>query len=427
MNYAFIHGIILDGTENMEPVKGKVVLVRDDIIYDIVDHNGVDLKDYEIIDLEGKYLMPGLINLHVHLPGSGKPSKKGSDTAKLVKLLTSNALLRKVVYMVTASAAKTELMSGVTTLRSVGGVMSYDSMVRDDILKGKIAGPRILAGNMGISVPGGHMAGSLAYECTSPEQAKELVEIIAKDKPDLLKLMVTGGVLDAKVKGEPGELKMSPEIIKAACEKAHEKGMMVAAHVESPEGVKEALKNGVDTIEHGAKPDAEMMELFRSTGAKLVATVSPAIPFALFPRDITGVTEVAQYNGDIVFQGIIENAKACLNEGIMVGLGTDTGCPYITHYDTWREVYNFAKYVGVDNRKALYTATLGNARIVGIDSITGSIEKGKSADLIAVKENPLDRIEALRNVSMVVARGNLVMNPAVKKMKQVEDILDRYM
>ena len=97
---------------------------------------------------------------------------------------------------------------------------------------------------------------------------------------DLVKLMITGGVLDAKEKGVPGELKMPPEMVKAVCEKAHEMGYTVAAHVESPEGVRVALENGVDSIEHGAKPDADILRLFRERGAFLCTTISPALPYA---------------------------------------------------------------------------------------------------------------------------------------------------
>lgn len=271
------------------------------------------------------------------------------------------------------------------------------------------------------------MAGSLAYIAHNAEEARAYVQQIAKDKPDIIKLMITGGVLDAKVKGEPGELKMPPESVKAACEEAHRLGMKVAAHVESPEGVRVALENGVDTIEHGAKPDDTIIRLFKEHNACHIATLSPALPYALFDRSISNVTETEQYNGEVVFKGIVECAKACLENDIPVGLGTDTGCPYTTHYDMWREVNYFHKYCGVSNTFALYTATKRNAELAGLGDITGSIEEGKCADFIVTKDNPLEDLTALRSISMVVTRGNVIRSPKVKKMPQVENELDKFL
>ena len=304
--------------------------------------------------------------------------------------------------------------------------MEYDGKIRDGIKAGKYVGPRILAANMAVSVPGGHMAGSLAYEAHSAEEAKDLVTKIASGKPDLIKLMITGGVLDATVKGEPGALKMPPEYVKAACDEAHRLGYKVAAHVESPDGVRVALENGVDTIEHGAKPDEHIISLFKERGAALVTTISPALPYALFDCEVSHITETEKYNGEVVFNGMIDCARACLAAGITVGLGTDTGCPYITHYDMWRELNYFHKYCGVSNAFALHTATMINAEIAGLSDVTGSIAAGKCADFVVTEQNPLDSLEALRTPAMVVARGEVFNAPKVKKMAQVERQLDLY-
>ena len=250
---------------------------------------------------------------------------------------------------------------------------------------------------------------------------------IAEDKPDLIKLMITGGVLDAKSKGEPGELKMPPEVVKAACDQAHALGLPVAAHVESPQGVRVALEGGVDTIEHGAKPDEEILRLFKERHACHIATISPALPYAMFDRSVTGASETEQYNGKLVMDGIIDCAKACLKNGIPVGLGTDTGCPYITHYDMWREVYYFHNFCNVSNAFALHTATLGNARLVGLGEETGSLEPGKCADLVVTGENPLEDLKALRHMDLVMARGNLYRSPKVKKMEKAERELDKFL
>lgn len=427
MKRAFTNLMLLDGSEHMTPRQGQAVLVEDDRIAAVLPEQDCSLEGFEVIDLGGQYLMPGLINLHVHIPAGGKPSKKPMDAKKSVKLATSNALTRKYIEYMYKSYCRTELFSGVTTFRSVGGIENYDTWIRDRIAAGKAVGPRILAGNMAVSVPEGHMAGSLAYEATTPAEAAAYVRKIAADKPDLIKLMVTGGVLDATVKGEPGVLKMEPALVKSACDEAHRLGFQVAAHVESPQGMRVALENGVDTIEHGAKPDAEIIRLFRETGAVHVATLSPALPYALFDPEVSHVSETERFNGEVVFRGIVDCAKQCLANDIPVGLGTDTGCPYVTHYDMWRELQYFHKCCGVPNSFALYTATKRNAEIAGIGDVTGSIQAGRCADFIVCARNPLEDLTVLRNLSMVVARGTVIRDPKIKKMPQVEAELDKFM
>ena len=427
MKTAYINGVILSGKENMTPVAGMTVVTNGEYIDSIQPADAALPKDCEVIDLNGKYIMPGLINMHVHIPANGKPKRKPSDPRKTVKLVTANALTRKILEYMYKRYVKDQLLSGVTTIRTVGGVEYYDTWLRDEIAAGNAVGPTILASNMAVSVPGGHMAGSLAYEATSKEEAAGFVTKIAKDKPDLIKLMITGGVLDATEKGEPGVLRMPPEFVKAACDEAHRLGLPVAAHVESTEGVRVALENGVDTIEHGAKPNAQIIELFKTRGAAVITTLSPALPYALFDLSVSHCGEMAKYNGKVVFDGIIDCAKACLENHIPVGLGTDTGCPFITHYDMWRELVYFSRYCDVTPAFALYSATLGNAKIAHIDDRVGTIEAGKVADMVITEKNPLKDLTALRNISAVISRGRRIDQPQIKKMEQVERELDKFL
>lgn len=424
--YAFINGIILDGTENMSPEKDKVILTDGEKIV-AVKQAGTDISGFEAVDLKGQYIMPGLINMHVHLAGNGKPQKKQRDNAALADRIFSNPLTAGIAHTMVRKYAQTELMSGVTTIRTVGGLRDLDSRVRDEILSGKLIGPRIITSNEGISVPGGHMAGSVAVAATSAEEARSLVQKGRRQNVDFIKLMITGGVLDAKAKGVPGELKMSPEIIRAACDEAHKNGFIVAAHVESTQGVLVALENGVDSIEHGAKPTDEILELFREKHAFVTTTISPALPYALFDRSVSNASEVEQYNGRIVFDGIIDCSKAALKNGIPVALGNDVGCPWISQYDFWRELVHFHNYVGVSPKFALYTATLRNAQLAGIGDVTGSIDPGKSADMIVCRNNPLEDLQSLRSVNMVVARGRLIPDPRVKRSQLLDRELDRFM
>ena len=426
MNYAFINGKILDGTKDMQVQSGLYILVQDGIITDIVPSTA-DLQNYNIIDLQGNYILPGLINMHVHLAGNGKPQKKQRDNEKLVNTIMGSSLTRKIAYKMVSGFAKDELLSGVTTIRTVGGLGDFDTRLRDEIEAGTKTGPRILAANQGISVPGGHMAGSVAIAAETVDDALSQLAKSEEEKVDLIKLMITGGVMDAKEKGVPGELKMSPEMVRAVCQKAHEDGYLVAAHVESPEGVRVALENGVDSIEHGAKLSDDMIKLFKERGAFLCTTISPALPYALFDRSVTNATEVEQYNGNVVFEGIIACAKAALEHDIPVVLGNDVGCPWITQYDFWRELYYFHKYVGVSNAFAIYTATRRSAELAGIGHITGSIEKGKSADMLVISENPLEDLRALRYPEMVITRGTILNHPKIRKRKQVEAELDKFL
>ena len=416
----------------MQVQEGQVILVENERITEILPaeeagKRNLKASGYEEIDLQGKYILPGLINMHVHLAGNGKPQKKQRDNEALVKKIMSNGLTKAIAYHMVCGFAKDELYSGVTTIRTVGGLGDFDTRLRDDIAAGKKPRPRILAANEGISVPGGHMAGSVAIAAGSIEEALQHLEIAKAQKVDLVKLMITGGVLDAKEKGVPGELKMAPEMVKAVCDKAHAMGYKVAAHVESPKGVKVALQNGVDSIEHGAKADEEMIALFKEHNAFLCTTLSPALPYALFDRSITNASEVEQFNGNVVFEGIIDCAKAAIANDIPVVLGNDVGCPWITQYDFWRELYYFHKYVGVSNTFALYTATCRGAEMAGIGDITGTLEPGKCADMIVVEKNPLEDIRALRNVDMVVSQGKVLRSPKVKKKQIVETELDKFL
>lgn len=199
----------------------------------------------------------------------------------------------------------------------------------------------------------------------------------------------------------------------------------MAAHIESPAGLRAALENGVDTVEHGADPDEDMIRLFKETGAVQVCTISPAIPGAYFPTEITHMSEMGKFNSNIVMEGMIACAKKALANGITVGLGTDTACPFVTHYDMWRELVYFKKFVPAFLTPLPAHGNAVNAKIAGIENETGSVEVGKSADFLITDASPLDDLTALRTPFMVVMKGKTIKQPKVKKFDYVETELDK--
>lgn len=429
--FAFINATILDGTCDMEPQRGMSVLVDKGRIVRIEPAATAQLPaEAKVIDLHDSYLLPGLINMHVHFCGSGKPVSAG-NAGDLMRRL-DNAPGRMIVRHILKGSAQQQLASGVTCVRGAGDPLYADIAVRDAINAGRYLGPRIVAPGTGITVPNGHGAGLFAQVATTPQEASDYVCDLSARGADTIKLFVTGGVFDAEVPGEPGVLRMPLEVARAACKTAHDLGLPVMAHVESTEGVKVALQAGVDTIEHGAPMTDDVRDLFLGAAgtqlpgrpASLTCTISPALPFALLDPEKTASTEVQKLNGDIVCEGIIKCAREALDAGIPVGLGTDSSCPYVTQYDMWREVAYFAKYVGVSTTFALHTATQVNAELLGLGKETGTIEVGKAADIIVCRNNPLEDLSRLSHLEHVMCRGVLADGLKVKHMPKLDEDLD---
>ena len=420
----FTHANIYDGTLNMVLKENTNIEVTDGVISNIGDFT-INLKDTKVIDLNGSYVVPGLINLHAHLPSSGKLSKtKLGDKSKLVNFVSNNPIGRKVGLALVKKAAVTALNSGVTTVRCVGGVSNLDSLLRDKINEGKILGPRLLVSNLAIGVENGHMDKTVAKAVKSKEEAIKMVDTLKSENVDLIKLMITGGVLDGKEPGHPGTLKMSEELVEASCNRAHELGLKVAAHVEGKEGMHIAMKCGVDSIEHGALFDESLAESFKARNGAMVLTLTPAIPFInLPPEQVYG--EVAKINSEIIVEGMIKATEMMHKHDIRVGLGTDAGSALVSHYNFVNELLTYVTYCGVTPNFALHTATLVNASIAGIDNITGSIEVNKSADLLIVKNDPLKDLKALKAPQMVVIKGKVIKNPKIKRIKNIDSFIDK--
>lgn len=434
VRYGFKNCNIIDGNLTSSVRHNMTILIDGEKIHRIGSSEEVEIPSgYSVTDAQNKYVMPGLINAHVHLFGSGKPMKAiggGSAQRHLVKLLGTKLGLIVLDRMV-QEHVMAELYSGVTTVRAVGDLFYSDVKIRDKINSGKLFGPRLIVSGPAITVTGGHGYGSFAQVCDSPWEGRKCVRKNVYEQVDLIKICVTGGVSDARKIGEAGKLKMTQEEVLAICDEAHKLGCLVAAHAESTEGVRTALRGGVDTIEHGSVFDDEIIDLFRNNPkssrgySSLITTISPAVPLYELAPSITKLNEVSMQNDKIILEGMIEGAKQAYANGIQVGLGTDASCPFVAQYDTWRELEYVVKYVGVPTEQAIYNATMGNAKILGIEDETGTIEEGKAADVLLLDGNPLENIRLLSHPNMVISRGHAISHPRLKKINAIDEAIEK--
>ena len=405
---------VFDGKPESAILNNVDILIENGLIKKI--GKNIEDKYAKVVDLSGKYVIPGLINLHSHIPGSGRITKKQvAKRTGLVSFVVNTHLGRAAGLKICEAHAKQNLYSGVTTVRLVGGIDNFDAILRDKINSGKAIGPRLIVANYAVGPVHSHMEGTVSVSAKTNEEAVAYVEKQIAKGADFIKLMITGGILDTKEKGHIGILKMPADMVKACCDYAHSKGLKVAAHVEGEEGMIVAIENGVDTIEHGSYADEEHLKMFHDRGGVIVLTLSPAIPLVKLSPGVTGYSEEVKYNSQVFMDKMVENALTCLKMGIPVGLGNDAGCPLVPHYDFWREPVYFHEYVpGITNEFAIYSATLGNAKILGLDQTIGSVEEGKEADMVVYDANPLDDLGVLKDPYVTIKHGRIYTKKASK-------------
>jgi len=385
--------------------------------------------DCEVVDLAGKYVVPGLINAHVHLFGDGKPTPLGSASEgmlDLMKRLLSTRLGRAYLKRRMKRNAQTALNAGVTTMRTAGDFGYLDIAIRDDIAAGKYPGPRLVAAGRSICVTGGHGA-LMAHIIDDPWAGRRAVRDSLRHGSDVIKILSTGGVMDAKRLGEAGRAQMTVEEIAAICDEAHRGGYKVMTHCESTLGIREALAGGVDSIEHGAPIPEDLIPLFKDNPRALngyttvVSTISAPMDLCELGTEVLKITEVVQQNSEIIRDGVISGLKTAIETGISVGMGTDASVPFVPQYEFWRELVYYQHFTGMSSKRAINIATEQNAKLLGIDETSGTLEPGKSVDLIVLEADPLADLAALEHVVHVVYRGNVIGCPTYEKVKALEE------
>jgi imidazolonepropionase-like amidohydrolase len=390
---------------------------------------------YRSLDQTGRYVIPGLINAHAHLFADGRPMPPillNESVEAIVAKVGHSRLGQMIFKRRTKASVITQLNSGVTTLRSVGDVRYEVVAVAAEVERGDYPGPRIIASGPLLAVTGGHGAPQIALISDSPWDARANVRANLRRGATAIKISATGGVTDARSIGEAGRPQMTEEEMAAICEEAHNADVLVAAHAQSREGVTRALRAGVDTIVHGVGMTEEMITLFQDNprslhgSSAMIPTLMACLPLVKLDPEITGINPIVRANAEMIYADMVQGIHDALANDVTLGMGTDSALTYSTHYNTWRELDYLVRFGGLTPARALNAATATNARILGLADETGSIEAGRSADLVVLAANPLDGFRSLADPLLVAASGSLIEHPTVTRFADLDARLDSF-
>jgi imidazolonepropionase-like amidohydrolase len=360
-----------------------------------------------LIDLRGKTLMPGLMDMHVHF---GQEYQSKSKRPVKVERETSAILAAKHALLT--------LKSGFTTVRQVGDSGFVAISLRDLINGGYIKGPRIFTSGRSIATTGGHADQTNgknieSYEypvaedgvINGPYDAYTAVRQRYKDGADGIKLTVTGGVLSVAKSGDNPQFTI--EEIDAVVSAAKDYGMWVAVHAHGSEGMKRAVLAGVDSVEHGTYMTEEVMDLMIKNNTYYVPTISAGEFVAEKSLIDNYFPDIVRPKAASVGPQIGSTFSIASKRGVKIAFGTDAGVQ--PHGTNWKEFYYMVKY-GMSEMKAIKAATINTAKLLNIDSSLGSIEVGKIADLVAVNNSPLKDISIMKDVAFVMKEGEVIKN-----------------
>jgi len=403
---------LFDGTSDRLEDARRIIIQRGVIskIAALPDQNNKQVD--HLVHCSGLTAVPGLINLHVHLCLDASSDPLGSLVSD------SNGM---TILKMPLNAQRT-LSGGITTVRDLGSPGNLIFELRKAIEEGAIPGPRIVASGEAITRTGGHGHGSLGCEADSEDGVIRAIRGQLKQGADVIKIMASGGVIDIGAGTSPYLASYTLRELKAAVEEVRRENIQIAAHAEGMEGIDLAVKAGIDTIEHGTFVNAAIIDMMLEKGTVWVPTISPH-RFAERNREqlnkllsevkplIRSIRDKERVGGgrNISAGALAHFEKYCMTEDLRIGLGTDAGTPFVPHEDLVLEMEMFMEY-GFSNYQVLKMATLGNAQILKLDDHIGSIEEGKLADIVLVKGNPLDDLEALRQIAYVIKDGKVVFS-----------------
>ncbi|WP_046755044.1 metal-dependent hydrolase family protein [Kordia jejudonensis] len=401
----YIHcGKIID-TENGKVLTEKTIVVSGNKITRI--QNGYVNPENStaiVIDLKSKTVMPGLIDMHVHIESETNPK------AYIEKYTLNDAdvAFRSVGF------ANATLQAGFTTVRDLGGT-GINISLRNAIAQGKIVGPRIFTAGKALATTGGHAdptngnrkeiigdPGPKEGVVNNVSDAKKAVRQRYKNGADVIKITATGGVLSVAKSGSNPQFTV--EEIKVICETAKDYGMHIAAHAHGDEGMQRAIIGGVKTIEHGTLMSDETMELMKKYDAYLVPTITAG-------KEVAAKAKIKGYYPDIIVPKALEVgpkiqgtfAKA-YKKGVGIAFGTDAG---VYEHGLNGKEFGFMVEAGMPAMETIQSATVTNAKILGMEDELGKLKAGFLADIVAVNDDPTQNINTMENVVFVMKDGKI--------------------
>jgi imidazolonepropionase-like amidohydrolase len=394
-------GSIIDG-KNKQLLQQMTIVVEGNKITSIDNGFTKPGKDDKLIDLSKKTVMPGLIDMHVHIEDE-------TNKDRLLNRFIKNEA--DIAFQSTVFAKRT-LLAGFTTVRDCGGT-GVNISLRNAINQGMVVGPRIFTAGKIIASTGGHGdptngnrrdligdPGPKEGVINGVEDARKAVRQHYKDGADFIKITSTGGVLSVAKDGSGPQF--TQEEVNAIVETAKDYGMITAAHAHGPEGMKRAVLAGITTIEHGTLMTEEIMDLMKQKGTYFVPTI-------IAGKTVAELAKIPDYYPKLVVPKALEIGPKlqetfgkAYKRGVKIAFGTDAGV-YL-HGDNGKE-FGYMVEAGMPAIEALLSAMQVNANILGMGDKVGSIEKGKLADIIAVDEDPTKNISTMTKVSFVMKDG----------------------
>lgn len=395
MTVAFIDGPVITGDGRI--LEHATVIVEGEKIVTVAQ-GGITLpQNAEKIPLDGMTLLPGFIDAHIHICIDGSPDP-------ITTLLNES---ETITALKAARAAHKTLTAGVTSIRDMGGRSGIDLGLRQAVHSGLIPGPRMLVSGRLICMTGGH-GWQLGREANGPDEVRRAAREQIKAGADIVKLMATGGVMTPGV--EPGSEQLTEEEMGAGVEEAHKAGKKTATHAMGTRGILNALRAGIDSIEHGVYLDEEAVAMMAAKNIPLIPTIS-ALYFIETRGIEAGIPAYAVEKTLRVKPHHLESIRIAREAGVPIAAGTDAGTPFNLHGQNLTEIKLLVDYGGFSPMEAIEAGTRVSARVMGLENELGTIEEGKLADIILVKGNPLDNIDILlqeENIRLVMKGGLLV-------------------